>query len=238
VTASEAADGAGVLARIDSVNVGLPRPARLTALATGQDARDTYLTAIGKTPVLRPVAVSVANLVGDAQADTKNHGGPDKAVHAHFAGHLAWWGEMRGWPVSPGEIGENLTLSAAYTGRQPDEADFCIGDIVAAGTAVLQVTQPRIPCFKQAAALRVPDAVRLAGSTGRTGLYLRVLEEGTLQTGDTLRLIERPNPEATVAEANRFIHQARRDPALRARLSACSGLGGELRRLLDAASEP
>ena len=238
MAASEAEDVAGVLARIASINVGLPRPARLpTMLATGQDARDSYWTAIGKTPVFGPVRVSVANLAEDAQADTKNHGGPDKAVHAHFAGHLAWWGEMRGSPVSPGEIGENLTLSAACTGCQPDETDFCIGDIVAAGTAVLQVTQPRIPCFKQAAVLHVADAVRLAGSTGRTGLYLRVLQKGTVKTGDTLRLIERPNPEVTVAEANRFIHQARRDPVLRARLSACSGLGGELRRLLNAASE-
>ncbi len=226
-----------MLARIDSVNVGQPRPARLpAALAAGQHVRDTYFTAIGKAPVRGQVAVSGVNLAGDAQADTKNHGGPDKAVHAHFATHLAWWGETRGWPVSPGEIGENLTLSAAGTGRQPDENAFCIGDMVTAGTAVLQVTQPRIPCFKQAAVLAVADAVRLAGSTGRTGMYLRVLKEGTLQSGDTLTLIERPNPGVTVAEANRFVHQARRDPVLRTRLSACSGLGAELRRLLDASS--
>lgn len=235
MTASEAGGGAGVLARIDAVNVGLPRPARLpAALATGEDARDTYFTAIGKATVLHPVAVSAGNLAGDAQADTKNHGGPDKAVHAHFAGHLAWWGEMRGWPVSPGEIGENLTLSAACGGRQPDETDFCIGDILAAGTAVLQVTQPRIPCFKQAAVLRVADAVRLAGSIGRTGMYLRVLEEGTLQPGDTLRLIGRPNTEVTVADANRFIHQARQDQELRDRLSACASLGMAVRRRLQA----
>ncbi|HVB11279.1 MAG TPA: MOSC domain-containing protein, partial [Bacillota bacterium] len=197
----------------------------------------TFLTAIAKSPVQGPVAVRTVNLAGDAQADTKHHGGPDKAVHAHFVRHLHWWGVRRGWPVAPGELGENLTLGAPAGGHPPDETDFCIGDVLAAGSAILQVTQPRIPCFKQAAALHINDAVQLAGETGRTGIYMRVLQEGTLQAGDALVLLERPNARVTLADANRFVHQARRDVHLRSRLAACAGLGSELRRLLAASSE-
>lgn len=239
VTSARTSAQGAPLAWIVSVNVGLPRLARLPpAPGTPEEVRPPVLTAIAKAPVWGPVAVRFENLAGDGQGDTRHHGGPDKAVHAHFAPHLAWWGRIRGWPVSPGEIGENLTLGAAAGGHDPDETAFCIGDIVAAGTAVLQVSQPRIPCFKQAAALQILDAVARAGATGRTGLYLRVLEEGELQAGDTLRLIERPSPETTVADVNRFIHHARRNPELRARLAACAGLGAGVRRLLDAPSEP
>ena len=221
------------LARIESVNVGLPVAARLAPQrAAATDAPAAYVTAIRKVPVQGPLAVGATHLAGDAQADTKHHGGPDKAVHAHFARHLGWWGARRGWPVSPGEIGENLTLGAPAGGHAPDEADFCIGDVLAAGSAILQVTQPRIPCYKQAAALQIADAVRIAGESGRTGIYLRVLQEGTVQAGDDLVLVGRPNPEVTLMEANRFVHQARRDRDLRARLAACAGLGSELRRLL------
>lgn len=228
-----------ILARVESVNVGRPRPARLPEALTGSaGARERYVTAIAKAPVSGPIAVRTSNLDGDAQADTKNHGGCDKAVHAHFGRHLAWWGQKRGWPVSPGEIGENLTLGPAPDGRDLDETGFCIGDIISVGTAVLQVTQPRIPCFKQAAALRIADAVRLAGVTGRTGLYLRVLHEGTLQAGNLLWLIERPYPDVTVADANRFVHQTPHDAGLRARLAGCAGLGRDLRRRLHADTEP
>ncbi len=235
---AEAAGSGTPLARIESVNVGLPRAASLpAALARGSDAPRTFLTAIAKFPVQGPVAVHAVHLAGDAQADTKHHGGPDKAVHAHFVGHLDWWGVRRGWPLAPGEIGENLTLGTPAGGPPPDETTFCIADVLAAGSAILQVTQPRIPCFKQAAALQINDAVRLAGETGRTGIYLRVLQGGTLQAGDALVLLERPNPRVTLADANRFVHQARGDAELRSRLAACAGLGSELRRLLAVPSE-
>lgn len=232
-------EGTGTaLARIASVNVGRPRRVSLPeALPAGEGAHRTYLTAIAKTPVWGLITAREGNLDGDEQADTKNHGGPDKAVHVHFAQHLAWWGQKRGWPVSAGEIGENLTLDAVPDGREPDEAGFCIDDIVAVGTAILQVTQPRIPCFKQAVALNIVDAVHLASASGRTGLYLRVLREGTLQAGDVLWLTERPHPDVTVADANRFVHQERHHAGLRARLAACVGLGVDIRRRLETGAE-
>ena len=226
-------DRGDILAYIASVQVGRPVPARLPwPREGGTDGPPSYLTAIAKAQVAGDVAVGRSNLDGDAQADTLHHGGPDKAVHAHFAQHLAWWGARRGRPVQPGEIGENLTLRGGPGAPEPDEAQFCIGDLVRAGSALLQVTQPRIPCFKQAAALQLRDGAALAASSGRTGLYLRVVEPGTLRAGDPLRCVERPHPDVTVADANRFVRGDRQDADLRARLSRCVGLGADIRRRL------
>ncbi len=243
------------LARVISVNVGQPRARRLPPPFPEADLLGVYQTAILKTPVSGRVAVTALHLAGDAQADLRNHGGADKAVHAHFAQHLAWWGQRRGYPVSPGALGENLTLAAAGDPSKalpstppdsplaslraappaapPDEAAFCIGDVLRVGSALLQVTQPRIPCYKQAAQLGLVDAVRLIAETGRSGLYLRVLQEGSLRAGDTVHLVERPHPDVTVADAHRFVHQARHDPELRARLRGCTGLGRDIRRRLE-----
>ena len=221
------------LAVITSVNVGQPQQRRLPECFPEAERIGVYQTAIGKAPCPHPVRVHRLHLEGDAQADLSNHGGPDKAVHAHFAQHLAWWASMRGRPLVPGEIGENLTLAAPPGDPDPDEHTFCIGDVVRAGSAVLQVTQPRIPCYKQAGQLGLADAVRQVAESGRCGLYLRVLREGVLQAGDTLELVERPSPVVTVAEAHRFVHHARGDPDLRARLAACAGLGVDIRRRLE-----
>lgn len=247
------------LARVGSVNVGQPQERRLPSPFPEADRVGVYQTAIVKTPASGPVRVTSLHLAGDAQADLRNHGGADKAVHAHFAQHLDWWGQRRGYPVRPGELGENLTLGAAMHPSQalpstppdsplashpaappaalpaalPDEAAFCIGDVLRVGSALLQVTQPRIPCYKQAAQLGLVDAVRLIAETARCGLYLRVLQEGALQAGDTVQLVDRPHPDVTVADAHRFVHQARHDRELRARLLGCTGLGRDIRRRLE-----
>jgi MOSC domain-containing protein YiiM len=210
-----------VLARILSVNVGAPQPQ--------SHGGRTYPTAIAKRPCLGRVAVGPLGLAGDAQADTVRHGGPDQAVHAHFARHLATWSALRGAPLQPGDIGENLTLGPADPlGPDPDEAAFCIGDVVAAGTARLQVTQPRVPCHKQADRLGLADGVALAKAAGRTGFYLRVLQAGELAAGDAVILLARPHPDVTLASVNRALH-VDRDPAARARIAACPELGGRLR---------
>lgn len=220
------------LAVVASVNVGLPRLHRLPAGFPGADGQETYLSACHKEPVTGPVRLDRLQLAGDGQADRKNHGGPDKAVHAHFTQHLLWWGQRRGHPLLPGEIGENLTLAPA-PGRPPaGEAALCIGDVLRVGTALLQVSQPRIPCYKQAVQLGLPDAVRTIAATGRCGLYLRVLAEGSLQAGDRVELLARPHPGVTVADAHRFVHGARDDAALRARLAACPELGADIGRRL------
>ena len=223
------------LARIGSVNVGRASLRRTPEafVQAGEPLRE-YRTAIVKSEVFVPAFIGKGGLVGDQQADTRNHGGADKAVHAHFSQHLRWWGERRGRPVRPGEIGENLTLGPAGGGStEPDEAAFCIGDILAAGSAVLQVSQPRIPCYKQAQQLGLRDGVALAVATGRTGFYLRVLQEGDVQAGDQLLLLERPHPWATVAECNRVLHHARRDALARARVCGLAELSASVRGMLQ-----
>lgn len=199
------------------------------------EAPPEYRSAIVKSPVFGPAHATTTGIVGDQQADTRHHGGPDKAVHAHFAQHLQWWGQRRDRQLLAGQIGENLTLGAVQDGAdEPDESMFCIGDTIAVGSALLQVSQPRIPCFKQARALGLPDGVALAVASGRTGFYLRVLREGDVQAGDVLVLTARPHPWATVTEVNRVLHHARRDAGGRARLAALPELAGSIREALKA----
>jgi MOSC domain-containing protein YiiM len=207
-----AAPGA-VLARIVSVNVGSVGERR------GPDGR-RYRSAIVKHPVPGAVAVHALGLAGDEQADRVAHGGPDKAVHAHFRQHLELWS------LGPGDIGENLTLAGG------DEAAFCVGDRLAAGSAELEVSQPRIPCFKQSDRSGVPLAAIRA--SGRTGFYLRVLRPGTLAAGDGLVLLARPHPEVSLALVNRVLHVAPGDAAARARVLACPELAAALRARLAA----
>ncbi|MGD9695276.1 MAG: MOSC domain-containing protein [Thermoleophilia bacterium] len=156
--------------RIISVNVGRPRELRRDDVAV--------LSGIVKEPVEGPVAVGRTNLDGDGQADLSVHGGPDKAVYAYPAEHYPHWRDHLDADEMPwGFFGENLTIEGAL------ETDVWIGDLFRAGSALLEVTQPRIPCHKLA--LRVGDAAFGAPflRSGRTGFYLRVREEGTLRAG-------------------------------------------------------
>ena len=215
-----------MLARVVSVNVGLPGP----LVPAGGTQPTGRTSAIAKAPVQGRVSIGPLGAQGDAVADPHNHGGPDKALHAHFLQHLAWWAALRGAPLGPGAIGENLTLAAPLAGEpEPDEGTFCIGDVVEIGTCMLQVTQPRVPCAKQAERVNIPDGVARVVMSGRCGLYLRVLQPGDIGAGDVLRLHERPNPGLTVGHAHRFVHQARDDAALAASLAHAVGVGDELR---------
>ncbi|GAB3397073.1 MOSC domain-containing protein YiiM [Amycolatopsis echigonensis] len=157
--------------------------------------RDTpVLSAIRKTRVDAPeLALSELNLNGDRQADLTVHGGPDKAVYVYPAEHYpSWTGE--GYDVAHGDFGENLSVR----GMLEDETR--IGDVWAWGDAIVQVSQPRNPCFKLAMRTGRKDVVPAMISTGRCGWYLRVLRPGTVPTAGPLDLIERAE-EPTVSEA-------------------------------------
>src|SRR5690242_9734402 len=125
--------------RVLSVNVGRPR----TITWLGQ----TATTAIWKEPLAGRVAVRGVNLAGDTQADRQVHGGPDKAVYVYAAEDTGWWEGELGLPLVPGNFGENLTLAGV------DVTGAVVGETWAIGTAVLQVAQPRIPCWKLGARL-------------------------------------------------------------------------------------
>ena len=155
-----------------------------------------------KFPVEGPVAVTTLGLLGDQQADLRVHGGPEKAVYGYALSSYAVWR-----PAFPehdalwvaGGLGENLTIDGI------DEEMVHIGDVVRIGTATLQVTQPRQPCFKFALRFgdkRLPKAMI---RNGRSGWYYRVIETGMLAAGDRLDLLEQFNPTWPMARFNRVL---------------------------------
>ena len=144
-----------------------------------------------KLPVQGPVAVTPGGLVGDEQADLSVHGGRDKAVYAYGAANYQQWRQeypQHGALLAPGVLGENLAIAGMR------EEDLLVGDIHAIGTARLQVCQPRQPCFKLALRFADKHMPKAMIRNGRSGWYYRVLEAGSLNTGDPVELVERPNP--------------------------------------------
>jgi len=138
-----------------------------------------------------PVAVGMLGLAGDEQADPRVHGGPDKAVYGYACRHYGAWAPE--YPDSanlftPGGVGENLAIDGI------DETDICVGDIHRVGTTLLQVCQPRQPCFKFALRFQNGQLPRAMVRNGRSGWYYRVLREGRVAAGDRLALHDRPNP--------------------------------------------
>jgi len=140
---------------------------------------ETVSTGIFKKPLSNSVNVSSVGLTGDEQADLINHGGAYKAVYAFSSDHYEHWRQVLEKPSLPlGAFGENLSISNL------DESKMCIGDQLRVGTCLLEVSQPRVPCFKLGIALGNTRAPKLFTKTFRTGVYFRVLEEGALAQGD------------------------------------------------------
>ncbi|ATC66133.1 MOSC domain-containing protein [Nibricoccus aquaticus] len=171
-----------------------------------------------KDPVVGSVEVTPTGLIGDGQADLKNHGGPDKAINAYPADYFPVWREELGVEFSAGAFGENFTTEGAL------EKDVCIGDVFRAGGIVVQITQPRQPCWKLARRWRIKELAARVEQTGRTGWYFRVLQTGTVQAPAELTLVERPYPQWTVAEANAVMHHRKTDWAAAAALAECAAL--------------
>ncbi len=186
------AAGPNAMIGLLSVNVG--RPAYL-GLHRGRPVE----SAIAKRPVTVPaIELTSLNLEGDGQAEIDVHGGPDKAVLAYPSEHLAAWSEELGQDVGPAAFGENLTTVGGT------EDDVCIGDRWFWGDAVLQVSEPRWPCYKLAIHLGRSDVPRRFRQSGRTGWYLRVLRPGRVPVAGPIT-VERHPVGATV----RLVHDAR-----------------------------
>ena len=194
-----------------SVQVSLAARHQHTAYRDGQPV--DWTTGIYKQPVHGSVFVGNTNITGDGQGDLKNHGGRDKAVHMYPIEHYEYWRTERGLAqMTDGLYGENLTT------RGLDESTACLGDEFEIGNCVLQISQPRVPCWKPARKFGVPDLAQWVIATGRTGWYARVLVEGTLQAGDAITLINRPQPGWTIKACNDVMHH------MRANLSAARAL--------------
>jgi MOSC domain-containing protein YiiM len=190
-----------------SLHAGQPESLGVAGAAVWFD--EAWQTAIFKRRLTGPVAVTELGLTGDGHADLANHGGLDKAVCVYPAEHYAGWrdalsGQLGGSQASrefaDGAFGENVTISALT------ERDVCIGDTYNLGSLIVQVSQPRQPCWKLARKWRIKDLTAQAIANGHTGWYFRVLREGSLNVGDTLGLRERRHPEWTVAAANLVMH--------------------------------
>ena len=170
-----------------------------------------------KRAVPDPIEVSLTGLVGDEQADLRVHGGPEKAVYAYAQSRYEAW--QAAFPhytalLVPGGLGENLTISGC------DETTVCLNDIVQIGTCLLQVSQPRQPCFKFALRFNDPRMPQAMVRNGYCGWYYRVLAPGRLSAGDTVSLQERPHPLWPIDRVNRQIIQRRGTPADKSEFAA------------------
>ena len=158
---------------VASVNVGTPRQIEVRG--------GPVLTSIFKSPVRGRVAIRQHNVDGDSQADLTVHGGPYKAVYCYPEEHYAYWAaELPGVELVPGNFGENLTT------RGLTEAEAMIGDRFRIGSALLQVTQPRMPCYKLGIRFGRPDMVKRFWQSGRSGIYFSVVEAGEVAAGDPI----------------------------------------------------
>jgi MOSC domain-containing protein YiiM len=176
-------------ARVISVNRGL----EADLLVGGKPAR----SGISKQPVAGPVIVGELGLTEDECADKVNHGGRDQAIYAYAREDLDWWTERLGRELRNGLFGENITTSGL------EVSGAFIGETWQLGTAVVQVTAPRIPCVTFQSWLDEPHWVKRFAAAGRSGLYLRVLAGGTVGAGDEVRVLSRPAQAVTVRESMR-----------------------------------
>jgi MOSC domain-containing protein YiiM len=200
-----------------SVQIGTPKNYGF------EDAVDTHdkpwATGFFKSPIEGPVFVGTTNLDGDGQADLKNHGGIDKAVLAYSADHYPKWRDELRMPGMPcGAFGENLTIACL------SEESVYIGDIFRIGKVTFEVSQPRQPCWKLGRRWRMHELVGLVVRNGRTGWYLRVLEQGRVEAQMPVTLIERPNPAWSIVRTNEILHHRKTDLPLALELADVSGL--------------
>lgn len=152
-------------------------------------------TAIFKEPVKSAIRIRKLNVDGDRQADLTVHGGPDKAVYAYPAEHYEYWRtRIREIPRAWGAFGENLTT------RNVLEKDLNIGDQVRVGTALLQVAQPRMPCYKLQVRFNREDMTKLFALSGRSGFYFSVIEEGDVKVGDAIEVVKHEEHKVSVAD--------------------------------------
>jgi len=214
-----------VTALLLSLNVGRP---------VHHEVGEPWTSGIYKSPVVGRVSLSSTHLAGDGQADLKNHGGSDKAVCVYSADHFPFWRHELGVPdCGPGWFGENFSVEGQV------EGDVAVGDTYRIGTAIVQISQPRAPCWKLGRRWNRPDMPTLVVESGRTGWYLRVLETGDVECGDALTLVDRPFARWTIDAVNavRYSHVGTADIDAARELARCPALAeswrGKFRTLVE-----
>lgn len=206
--------------KLVSVNISLPTDVEYN----GQ----TISTGIFKEPVSGRVLVEKTNLAGDGQADLTVHGGEFKAVYVYPYKHYDWWQQqLQRNDFAYGQFGENFTVAEMM------EDAVHIGDQFQIGSAVVQVTQPREPCYKLAIRMGRPEFPKLFLASGRVGFYLRVLQTGDVGAGDTIELIQNDPEGISITEAWRLMYYDKNNLENIQRLLKIESLGPQWRKSLE-----
>lgn len=182
---------------LESINIGRVAPLFVNAPGNAQ----TVMTGIRKEAVSGSVQVTRLGIAGDEQADLSVHGGLDKAIYAYPQEHYAFWVQQRervlkqNLPLTPGAMGENLTTTGLL------ETALWVGDRLQIGGVLLEVTEPRAPCYKFGARMGYAQAVRQMLQAGCSGVYLKVIQTGSLQAGMAITLLPGQR-EVSIAQIN------------------------------------
>ncbi|SEC63502.1 MOSC domain-containing protein [Paenibacillus sp. GP183] len=203
-----------------SVNVGKPASLKV-------QNKEELFTGIVKSPVNSDLHLSFIQLEGDGQADLLNHGGVDKALCVYCHEHYAYWEHLLGKRLDPGAFGENITMSGLL------ESEVCIGDTFSLGNAIVQVAQPRQPCYKLADRHAVPDFVMKVQTIGYSGYYFRVLQEGKLPPNPQIQLVSKQSMGVTIEFVNQILYHDKRNVEGIQRIVAVPELSEKLRLTLN-----
>lgn len=166
-------------------------------------------TGIYKTPTSSGIELAPTHVIEDEIADTRVHGGIDKACYLYSADHYAYWKALHpnlDW--SYGMFGENLTVEGF------DETQVMIGDTYAVGEAIIQITEPRQPCFKLGIKFNTQEVLKQFINTTYSGVYSKILQTGSVASGDGLTLLERNKHAPTVSEVFMAIFNKTTDPTV------------------------
>ncbi len=192
------------------------------------NSMELWTSAIRKSIVSKCVQVGITGIACDEQADLVNHGGPDKAILAYASEHYEKWNaQFPDMNFEAGGFGENLTIANI------DESSCCIGDTFRIGDCLLQISQPRQPCWKLSGRWKMPHLAVLVQQNGRTGWYYRVLKACMIKAGMTIELVDRPFPEFTVTWANSVMYAKPRRHEDDRQLAACPALSESWKTNLD-----
>jgi MOSC domain-containing protein YiiM len=207
--------------RIEAIFVGEPKSIT--------DEKGTWLSAIFRTRVEGPIELGERGLSGDRVADTKNHGRPGQAVCVHPIIHYDFWNaayDLEGErSLNPGSVGENWTISGG-----DEETVFC-GDVYRVGTAIVQVSGPRGPCWKQERKLGLNGFLKRTIDSMRTGFYLRVLQTGIVSAGDNWELENRFNEPVSVNLVNQAAYRGV-EPDVLERIMGAEGVVPEWKEII------
>lgn len=217
------------LPRVLSLRVGLPQDYGVAGAPKPMDR--PWRTGFFKEEAGRPTFLGRTNLQGDGQADLRHHGGPDKALCVYPASRYPYWRERLGRALEFGAFGENITLSAL------DESSACLGDIFKIGQALVQISQPRSPCWKLARRWREKYLALWFQQTGYTGWYMRVLKEGVVAQAQPFELQERPYPQWPIMRVHRVRYDESRSLQDARELADCPALGESWRTKLALAAD-